>query len=314
VVRSYDRLPALCELVERLLAQDHESFEIVVVEQTTEAAPGARARLDALAADARVRVLAHGPLGSARARNVGVAAARGEIVVLVDDDDLPVGRDWLARLTAPFSDPRCLGVTCRHVWRDDDRPSPLYRRLAARRCLRFSPLLRLPWTFVRHDAPVAPVDYVHGTGGAVRKSAVERFGAWDADAPLEDESSFGYRVQRGKAPDEYFAFDPGALLRRRLDLDGGMAKRGLTPAAFYGKTMTFVRRIVGRYHPRRVRWLYPLYALACLRWTLEWLWSTSRRHRTPVGRAAASLAITLAAPLLAARLALREPVGGAQPR
>ena len=30
VVRSYNRLPALCELLDVLLAQDHPSYEVVV--------------------------------------------------------------------------------------------------------------------------------------------------------------------------------------------------------------------------------------------------------------------------------------------
>ena len=34
IVRSYNRLPALCELLERLRRQDHPSYEIVVVEQS----------------------------------------------------------------------------------------------------------------------------------------------------------------------------------------------------------------------------------------------------------------------------------------
>ena len=31
VIRSYNRLPALCRLIETLLGQRHDSFEIVVV-------------------------------------------------------------------------------------------------------------------------------------------------------------------------------------------------------------------------------------------------------------------------------------------
>ncbi|MCB2123539.1 MAG: glycosyltransferase, partial [Rhodobacteraceae bacterium] len=38
------------------------------------------------------------------ARNLGLAAAAGEIVAFIDDDAVPEPR-WLARLTAPFADP-----------------------------------------------------------------------------------------------------------------------------------------------------------------------------------------------------------------
>ena len=94
VVRSYNRLPALCELLEALLAQDAPgvAFEIVVVEQSTQPpAPAVAARLAELAADPRVRVLRRPPLGGAGARNEGVRATRGRIVLLMDDDDLPGG-------------------------------------------------------------------------------------------------------------------------------------------------------------------------------------------------------------------------------
>ena len=36
VIRSYNRLPVLAALVEQLLRQRHDAFEIVVVEQSTE--------------------------------------------------------------------------------------------------------------------------------------------------------------------------------------------------------------------------------------------------------------------------------------
>ena len=39
IVRSYNRLAALAELLTALLAQDHDSFEVVVVEQSTARPP-----------------------------------------------------------------------------------------------------------------------------------------------------------------------------------------------------------------------------------------------------------------------------------
>src|SRR5262249_5926402 len=97
VVRSFNRLAMLCELIEALLCQDHDDFEIVVVEQSTERAPEHVVRLHALARDRRVRILRHEPLGGPAARNAGVRAARGDLLVFIDDDDLPATRDWLRR-------------------------------------------------------------------------------------------------------------------------------------------------------------------------------------------------------------------------
>lgn len=47
--------------------------------------------------------------GPAVARNTGIASARGEIVVMVDDDAVPQD-GWLAALLAPFDRPEVVGV------------------------------------------------------------------------------------------------------------------------------------------------------------------------------------------------------------
>lgn len=308
VIRSYNRLPRLVELLARLLGQRHDAFEIVVVDQSTERPAGATARLAELARDARLRVMRYPPLGGARARNLGVGAARGALIVLLDDDDLPIGDDWLAKMEAAFDDPDCLGVTCRHLWRDDDTPSAAYRWFARRRCMRYSALLKTPSTFNRLDEPVRPVDYVHGTGGAIRRAAFERFGGWDPDTPIEDELSFSLRAAAGKRPEEYFAFVPEPTLQRGLDVGGGLAKRQLTAAGFYTKFMTFVHRILGRYRPVRVRVLYPLYVLAGAVFVLDWMWNDSHRYATTPRRIAGAIAFALLLPVHAIRMA-RVPLG-----
>jgi glycosyltransferase involved in cell wall biosynthesis len=308
VVRSFNRLAALCELVEVLLAQDHDSFEVVVVEQSEVRPPAAVARLAELGADARLRVVRSEPLGGAGARNLGVGLARGEVVVCIDDDDLPVGAHFLRAIEVPFEDPRCLGVTCRHVWGDREHIPAAYRALAAGRCMRFSPVLRLPRTYPRYDAPVARVDYVHGSGGAYRRAVFARFGLWDVDTPIEDETSLGIRIGRGLAPGEYLCFDPRPRLKRRLDVDGGLAKRGAGPAGFFARFMRFVHAILGRYHPRRLRLLYPAYAFFGLVWTFAWIWADSRAHRTFAQRFASSVLFTVAWPFLTV-WALRVPFG-----
>jgi glycosyltransferase involved in cell wall biosynthesis len=309
VIRSYNRLPALCALIEILLAQRHDSFEIVVVEQSTELPEEPATRLAELERDPRLRVLRGPPLGGARARNRGIQHMRGEIAVFVDDDDLPVGHDFLALIEAPFrEDPNCLAVTCRHLWSDPDRISRVYRWLAPSHCLRFSTVLGLPDNFVRYDQRLDGRDYVHGTGGAYRRSVFERFGGWDDDTPIEDETSLGIRMRRGISADEYIAFDPRAELRRGFDLDGGLGKRRNTPGRYYGRFMTFVHKVLGRYYPVRVRLLYPLYVIGAWRFTIGWMWDDSIAHDTLAKRVLGTALFTLALPYHAIK-ALRVRLG-----
>jgi glycosyltransferase involved in cell wall biosynthesis len=316
VIRSYNRLPALVGVLEALLAQRHDSFEIVVVDQSTDKPADAATKLAELARDPRLRVLTFPPLGGGRARNIGVAEAKGEVVVLLDDDDTPVGDDWLTKMEAPFADSACLGITCRHMWRENDEPSGLYRRIARRRCMRLSPLLQTPSVYNRTDEPVRPVHYVHGTGGAIRRTAFERFGGWDVDTPIEDELSFALRVLAGKRPDEYFAFTPVPTLRRGLDLGGGLGKRALSSGGFYRKFMTFVHVILGRYRRRRVQLLYPLYVLAGMMFVIDWIWNDSLRYQTTLSRLGGSAAFVLTLPYHATKMlsvSLGKPDGAALP-
>jgi glycosyltransferase involved in cell wall biosynthesis len=280
VVRSYNRLPALVELVRALLAQDHDSFEIVVVEQSTERPEPAAAELDALARDARVRVLAFAPLGGPGARNAGVRAAQGELLVFIDDDDLPVGTDWLRRHEAHFfgpdADPKCLGVTGQFF---EPNAAPYVNLERARRdVLSFNALM---WqrVFARTDQKKR-VQSLMGGNAAIPRRTLERFGLWDECTPIEDEPSLAYRINAGKDPDEYLLFDPDVKMIRRLDVPGGMAKRTMSGTSYAKRVFAFLHNVIGHYFPMRFVLLYPLYIYMCSYHVTQWICSDSIKHRT----------------------------------
>ena len=52
-------------------------------------------------------------------RNLLAARSRGELLVFLTQDAIPIGRDWLARLVADFDDPRVGAAYCRNVPRPD---------------------------------------------------------------------------------------------------------------------------------------------------------------------------------------------------
>ncbi|MBD5657663.1 MAG: glycosyltransferase, partial [Candidatus Eremiobacteraeota bacterium] len=87
VIPTYDRLETLRHVIPSLLRQDlpAERYEIVVADSLSK--DGTREYLaDVAARDARVRHLPGAYSGRAMARNAGIAAARGSIVMFTDAD------------------------------------------------------------------------------------------------------------------------------------------------------------------------------------------------------------------------------------
>jgi phenylacetate-coenzyme A ligase PaaK-like adenylate-forming protein/glycosyltransferase involved in cell wall biosynthesis/GT2 family glycosyltransferase len=86
------------ELLVTVLERQSIDFELVVV--VGQASDNLR-RVVAALAD-RARIVECPEPNVSRARNIGIRAAGGDIVVFIDDDALPADREWLARLTAPL--------------------------------------------------------------------------------------------------------------------------------------------------------------------------------------------------------------------
>ena len=305
IVRSFNRVPSLCELIERLLGQSWAPLEIVIVEQSTLVPEAAQERLRQLAADPRIVLLRRRPLGGAAARNVGVERSRGEILLFIDDDDLPADEHWVANHVRALEDPRCLGASGKHV--QTDRPQQHFTRLKAAltRTLSYEPFLKLSMTYVEHDFRRIPVAAIHGTNASLRRSAWERFGGWDEDTAIEDEVSFCFRAMRLKRPDEYFAYDPRPTILRDRDLSGGLGKRRMLISAFFGHYLDHVHRIIGRYHPVRVWSLYPLYIIASYIVAVVNVARHSRQYPTVLSQLAASLGLLVSLPVHVAAALLR---------
>ncbi|HEY5922531.1 MAG TPA: glycosyltransferase [Kofleriaceae bacterium] len=294
IVRSFNRLAALAELLQALLAQDHDSFEIVVVEQSTDRPADDLAVLDSLARDPRVRILQFAPLGGPGARNAGVRAAHGDLFVFIDDDDLPASRDWLSRHEANFADPNCLGVTGRFIDAGDEGDEKPYANPArARRHVLSFNVLKWQRVYARTDVK-KQVESLMGGNAAIPRRTLERFGLWDECTPIEDEPSLAYRINAGKLPGEYMLFDPHVKMVRRLDVPGGMAKRTLSGPRYAKRVFTFMHNIIGHYFPLRFVLLYPAYIYFVGFHCIEWIVSDSKKHDTIASKLFGSLGMVLA--------------------
>lgn len=106
IVPAYHAMDVIGLCVDALLNQtiDRETYEIIVVDD------GSKDETASIAAEAGADVVvraAHG--GSAAARNVGIASAKGDIVLFTDADCVP-SPYWIARMVEPFKDPKVVGT------------------------------------------------------------------------------------------------------------------------------------------------------------------------------------------------------------
>jgi glycosyltransferase involved in cell wall biosynthesis len=83
IIPSYNHAPYLRECVDSVLAQDHPQTEVIVVDDGS-----TDGSLDLLRAyGARIRLLQQRGGRQARARNLGLGVARGELIAFLDSDD-----------------------------------------------------------------------------------------------------------------------------------------------------------------------------------------------------------------------------------
>jgi glycosyltransferase involved in cell wall biosynthesis len=282
-VRSYHRLPQLFELIAALQRQCYPRFEIVVIEQSVAEREQYRNEFTRVSEDARVRVLEYPALGAGAARNEAARQARGEIVLFIDDDDLPLGDDWIQAHVENYVDPACVAVSGRHALRplEPASDSPRSQRL----CLRYS-WLKMPRGRTNYGCRILGVTQVAGTNASIRRSAIERAGGWD-DAQDHDEDSFNFRFARVKGKHEYFAFDPKPVILRRLDVRGGLDRRQQTVRQRLLTELRYSHGVVRRYFPLRFWLLYPIY-LACAAQRAVAHVLAARRHKRRVSLSASA--------------------------
>ncbi|MBI5518274.1 MAG: glycosyltransferase family 2 protein [Deltaproteobacteria bacterium] len=261
IIRSYKRLEAVRALVELVLRQRYEPFEVLIVDST----PGldAEAVLRACSnGDPRVRCVWSPPRGCAAAANAGVREARGEVVAFVDDDDLPVGDGWLAAHAKAYKDPRCLGVNGRMDYTGEGPERvPRVRSgwLRDRWMLSYGPFKK-PRVFPGSPTRKVGIEWLTGGNSSLRREVWERAGGWDEFLRYHNEHSLFLRLARVRRPGEYLLYDPEARMIIRRDVPGGLDHR--TRADLHERVDTLARYyfwLVGRYHPVRIFGLLPLF-------------------------------------------------------
>jgi GT2 family glycosyltransferase len=180
--------------LEHLLAQDYSNYEVVVVDDGSRDETLALAQSFA-ARSAAVRVVhSRRNRGCPHARNLGVRAARGEIVAFIDADGYAAS-DWLRRIVATLDGDATIGAVASTVFFD---ANPIVINGAGGTANRQGWAADLAMNESYEWAPIASEAlYPMGCGMALRRSALEGVGPFD-DRMLNyyDDVDYGTRVWR----------------------------------------------------------------------------------------------------------------------
>ncbi|MGH7728936.1 MAG: glycosyltransferase family 2 protein [Vulcanimicrobiaceae bacterium] len=216
VIPTFNRLATLRTVIPSLLAQDlrADDYEIVVADSRSD--DGTATYLASLGG--RVRHLPGDYAGRAAARNAGIAAARGEIV-LFTDADIIAAPDLLSRHLAHHRRERGIAVVgCELQVGSFEEYERLRDRPELRRPLHPPSRRRLSWLYFL-------------TGNAsVRKESLERLGGFDESFTGygHEDLELGYRLQAagirilydGDAVDYHWHPVPHDEHERKMELAG----------------------------------------------------------------------------------------------
>ena len=199
VVPTYNRLDTLRHVIPSLLAQDLRRGEFEVVVADSNSTDGTAEYLAGVAADSPfVRHLPGPYTGRASARNAGIAAAQGRIV-LFTDADIIASPDLLSRHLAHHDGPEKRAIVGMEVQVVSYEDYLAKRAVRSRRApLHGEKPKRLSWLYFL-------------TGNAsVPRAELDRVGRFDEDFTGygHEDLELGYRLQHGGVP---IVYEPNAV-------------------------------------------------------------------------------------------------------
>ncbi len=172
VVPAYNESENIEATVRSILANDHPLEVVVVDDGSTD---GTADLLEDLALP-RVRVVRQANAGKSEALNRGVAAAKHELIVMIDGDTI-FQPDTVAQLVAPFADPAIGAVAGNVKIANRDRLIPRMQHLEY--VVGFNVDRRVQDTW-------GSISTIPGAAGAFRREAVQEVGGLSSDTLAED--------------------------------------------------------------------------------------------------------------------------------
>jgi GT2 family glycosyltransferase len=193
IVVCWNSERVLSRCIEQLLQQDYGNYEVVVVDDGSDDATLKVAESMLTCKEGKiVRGLVN--RGCAHARNLGMRHATGEIIAFVDADGYADAR-WLSRIVAAFDSDETLGAVASTVFY---ALNPLVVNGAGGTVNRQGWAADLSMNESFESAQIATEAlYPMGCGMAIRRSAVDRVGDFDAHIiNYYDDVDYGIRLWR----------------------------------------------------------------------------------------------------------------------
>ena len=205
VIATRGRPARLTACVDSVLATSYPALEVIVVDNAPPDDSTQRMVAERYGTDSRVTYLREERAGASLARNLGVRAARGQIVAFTDDDAV-VGPWWVAALAAGFAtDPLVACVTGLTLPVDLDTPAQQAFELYGGMTVGYQGRV---YDLQEHRGDTALYPYTAGVFGASNNAAFRR-------GPFLDRG--GFDVSLGPATPAFSAEDLDAFLRVVLD-------------------------------------------------------------------------------------------------
>ena len=173
IVPAYNEAASIGRCLEALVAQTRAPEEIIVVDD------GSTDTTAQIAASHGVRVIRQANQGAAAARNRGVEASTGSLLLFTDADCAPVP-EWAARLVAAFSDPEVAGVKGTYL--------TAQRSLVAR-------FVQLEYeSRYRRMRRQASIDFIDTYSAGYRRDVFEAVGGFDEAIRFVEDQELSFRI------------------------------------------------------------------------------------------------------------------------
>ena len=204
IVPTYQREQVLCDTIAYLLDLSYPHYELLVVDQTPLHEPQTEQFL--LQVAPRIRYIQIDQVGMCHARNVGIEAAKGDIILFCDDDIIPTP-DLLTHHVRHYRDPAVGGVTGPCGFQPVDGPISIVRGGET----------------PRHPLPTTVVETEGAQGGnmSFRKQILVRIGGFDEGFIIHGRREDTDASMRVRALGYRIFFDPQASLEHLAFPSGG---------------------------------------------------------------------------------------------